>query len=119
MRRLTLLAALLVLFVAHAAWAGKEVNNDEGIYDRFYGNVVVKDAGGDKAEVAQGAKAKVEGETVWVYLPEAEKPFKTRAVIFYDWGYQLEITVYDSETEKRYILLCPRKAGLRHPGSQH
>lgn len=100
---------LLVLLLALPAWAGIEKTNNSGELNKTYTQVVVKEASGDKPEIAQDARAKVFGKKVWVYLPEAEEPLATRAVLFYDWGYQLEITVYEPEEGKRYILVCPDK----------
>lgn len=100
---------LLLLLLALPASAGIEKTNRNGELNKTYTDVVVKEAAGDKPEIAQDARAKVHGEKVWIYLPEAEKPMATRAVLFYDWGYQLEITVYEPEEGKRYILVCPDK----------
>ncbi len=92
---------------SHPVTAGREVTNREGRLNRTYHRVLVKEAGDDKATIAENAKATVKGKTVWLYLPGEDKPRKTRALLFYDWGYQLEITVYDNKHSKRLICICP------------
>lgn len=106
MRKISIILLAVFLLTTYA-WAGREVYNEDGELDKTYRGVTVKQAGGDKLELTQDGRLKVEGKYAWLYMPDAEKPVKTRILIFYDWGYRLEITVYNPETGERLLCLCP------------